>query len=168
VSGIALAIYINRIIEKKLGNNESSSKGADKVTENIIMTYDKGADKVTENIDIIIDVLKELDGFVLALLILKPLIFLILRRCLGLANRSYFTKRLFRLRLAFDFIILFASVYLMYKKKEEKPISEKDFLSLNLPLLIVQPLLFCFSIRPADRKARKVKYRIMKHTIQTQ
>ena len=70
-------------------------------------------------------------------------------KVLGGGNTKELTASLFYIRLSFDFcVILFALVYMLYKRR----LGLGQAAHFTIPLLIVEPLIYFWSVRPANQR----------------
>ena len=104
--------------------------------------------------------------YILYLYFFKPFICTLVACCLKVhLGRTYYSTRLFIIRLSYDFALIILPAYLFYIEREY-PL--KIFFKLMVPLAIIEFMLFLFNVYPSFKTYQKVKFRLLREEITTQ
>lgn len=100
---------------------------------------------------------------IIALMIFKPFVMYLLYKIFRIKNLSHFSEITFILRLNYDFVVCTLIAVGMNNEK----IKIISSLTMCLPLLAFEVLIFCYSVKPGSKKARKLHFRMVRTRINT-
>mgnify|MGYP006104979801 CR=1 FL=1 len=103
--------------------------------------------------------------FTLMMYCFKPFIVTLLAKCFGYTNQSFYTKKLFGLRCAYDsFWILFPAFITYY----DGHATDVQTIVIALPVVLEELLLYFISVKSGKEHSKKIIYRLLKIKVQTE
>jgi hypothetical protein len=102
---------------------------------------------------------------VLLLYIAKPIFVKIIRDCRRMTNNTYYTAQTFCIRCFYDLVFIASFILYLFETQAITPYQLALFLS---PAFILELILYFVSVRPANKKALRIHYRMIRSSVNTQ